>query len=530
VLLSSLEVLSVDCQASGATPAHGDLLELGWAFGPSAAARAYWIVPGTDRPVSSAVRKLTGWSEDCLADAIEAADAWAMLRADAPAERVPTVIHFARFELPFLRALHESSGDGGPFPLDTVCLHAIAQRLFPDLPRRNMRALAGHLGHSPELIRRARGHVEATASIWRALIPRLAECGVHDWDALHAWLEQPAPRPAKKRGFPLSVERRRALPNEPGVYRFLRSNGDVLYVGKAANLKKRVASHLTAGARSTERALEMLSQAHEVATTTTASVLEAALLESDEIKRLDPPYNVQLRSADRHAWFASADWMRALPAPDADHRVGPLPSSGALASLAAVRVLLEGAPTTEALRGAAVGVPARFAPDAALFDRAWRGFIAAWLDGGHSARARILDAAARIEPAESPEESEPVWDEESVRRYLERTVFGGGLLVRRARALSLLVNSVVAFREPGSRVARLLELVNGEIVARRDVDSVTLAESLPSPPSRHARQLTFDATRYDRLRVLTTELRRIREQGGEVAVRVGCHLLRSSAP
>jgi len=45
---------------------------------------------------------------------------------------------------------------------------------YPDLPRRNLRALAGFLGHSLHLERRALGHVRATAFIWRKLVAELA--------------------------------------------------------------------------------------------------------------------------------------------------------------------------------------------------------------------------------------------------------------------------------------------------------------------------------------------------------------------
>ena len=89
----------------------------------------------------------------------------------------PCVIHFARFELGFLEDLHRRFGEG-PFPLDIVCLHEVARRLFPELPRRNIRALAGYLGHSPELVRRSAGHVEASAFIWRAVLPALESAGV----------------------------------------------------------------------------------------------------------------------------------------------------------------------------------------------------------------------------------------------------------------------------------------------------------------------------------------------------------------
>ncbi len=106
------------------------------------------------------------------------------------------------------------------------------------------------------------------------------------------------------------------------MYRFLRRSGDVLYVGKAASLRKRVAGHFAGRGAAGERGLELLTQVHDVDVTETASQVEAALLETDEIKRLDPPYNVQLRAAGRQAWYASADLRDATPARDsrASHR------------------------------------------------------------------------------------------------------------------------------------------------------------------------------------------------------------------
>lgn len=550
-------MLVVDCQASGASPTHGDLLELGWAVtGAEAFAvptQAHWIVPATDRPVSRPVRQLTGWTDACLADSIEASDAWSRLqtaaaRASRPRARIPTVIHFARFELAFLRDLHAKMRAGETahdeeLPFDAVCLHAIAQRLFPDLPRKNLRAVAGHLGFSPELVRRSAGHVDASAFIWRAVLPALESEGVTTWEELKTWLEGRAPASArtrtgkKKLGYPMPAERRLALPDAPGVYRFLRPNGDVLYVGKAASLKKRVASHFSAGVRATDRALEMLSQAHDIRVTQTESILEAALLETDEIKRIDPPYNVQLRVGDRHAWFASSDWRTAAPVPDAVHRVGPLPSRRALAPLGAVRAMLErdGYDDDENLRAASVGVPRRFAPEAGLFREAWRDFVGAHLAGEGSAVARLLRASLRIVPEDGPEQEEDdepswgrEWDVARVRRHLDRSVHGGGVLVRRAHALALLSHSRITFVEPRTKAPRLLVVKGCEVIEQRAV--VDLDPPRPGDdertPSRRARQACFDAVRYDRLRVLATELRRIVEQGGEVRVRIGAHVAR----
>lgn len=540
-LLSDLPVLVLDAQAGGATPAHGDLLELGWAVvagdGRVGPAQSAWVVPRTERRVPRAVRELTGWSERCVAEASDEAALWeALAEASAKlaggASGAPTLIHFARFELPFLRDLHARLAPAErAFPLDVACLHAIAARLYPDLPRRNIRALAGHLGHAPELVRRAAGHVAATAFIWTALRPQLVERGVTTWSELKDWCEQtPSPRRPARRVFPFSAERRRALPGRPGVYRFVRRNGDVIYVGKAANVKQRVASHFSS-ARATERALEMLTQVDEVRVTETESVLEAALLEVDEIKRLDPPYNVQLRRGERSAWFATRELRELVPAADDAHRLGPLPSERALTGLSALIALADGAEPTPAMRAQVLAVPTAFLPEDALFREAYRAFDEALLRcGPWPARRRVAYAAQALWRARGRTEIESavdeapelLWDLARVRRRLERTLVQTGLLLRRARFLTLLAESDVAFREAGAVSARRLTISAGAVAERATLETLELSRHpAPRPCSRAARQAVFDAGVYDRLRVLTTELKRIREEGGQIALRFG---------
>ena len=122
----------------------------------------------------------------------------------------PTVIHFARFEQPFLRILA-----GGEPPLDIVCTHDIARRLFPELPRRSLRALAGYLGRGVGALRRSADHVEATAFLWQELVQRLEDEEVATWGALREWLATPVDsRKRPRRVWPMPRETATVTPQE----------------------------------------------------------------------------------------------------------------------------------------------------------------------------------------------------------------------------------------------------------------------------------------------------------------------------
>jgi excinuclease ABC subunit C len=86
----------------------------------------------------------------------------------------------------------------------------------------------------------------------------------------------------------------KSLPDASGVYRMLDAKGAVLYVGKAKSLKKRVAAYAKSGGH-TERIARMIFETADMLFVTTASEVEALLLESNLIKRLKPRYNVSYR-------------------------------------------------------------------------------------------------------------------------------------------------------------------------------------------------------------------------------------------
>jgi excinuclease ABC subunit C len=94
------------------------------------------------------------------------------------------------------------------------------------------------------------------------------------------------------------AQQRRALPDSPGVYLFYDAAGELLYVGKARSIRKRVASHFSGGER------RLTSRIERIDNLVTANEAEALLTEQSFIKRHRPRFNIRLRDDKSYPYVA----------------------------------------------------------------------------------------------------------------------------------------------------------------------------------------------------------------------------------
>ncbi|MBX9448884.1 MAG: GIY-YIG nuclease family protein [Taibaiella sp.] len=194
------------------------------------------------------------------------------------------VAHNVNFDYSFIR--HQLEDCGYQWTAKKLCTVRMARKIRPGLVSYSLGNLCHALDITIENRHRAGGDAAATAILFGKLL---------EWDGDHMIPEMVKRASGDQRLPPnLPHEDFEALPERPGVYYFRNQAGKVIYVGKAVNLKKRVAQHFS-GHNVYPQRQGFLREIYGISFEVCATELMSLLLECIEIKRLWPVYNRALK-------------------------------------------------------------------------------------------------------------------------------------------------------------------------------------------------------------------------------------------
>jgi DNA polymerase-3 subunit epsilon len=208
------------------------------------------------------------------------------------------VAHNSPFDTGFMRAACQAHGYLWPRAA-VVCTVRLARRVIPreETPSYRLSALAALFGARTTPNHRALDDARATVDVLHALLERVGGLGVHSLEELLDYLPEITLAQRRKRSLAAH------LPNTPGVYLFRGPSEEVLYVGTASNLRRRVRQYFT-GSESRGRIREMVALAERVDAIECAHSLEAEVRELRLLAAHRPPYNRRSKNP-RSAWWVA---------------------------------------------------------------------------------------------------------------------------------------------------------------------------------------------------------------------------------
>ncbi|WP_132991585.1 DEDD exonuclease domain-containing protein [Gordonia zhaorongruii] len=211
------------------------------------------------------------------------------------------VAHNARFDTAFLRKAAVRMHLPWPFTT-SLCTVAMARRILTrqEAPTVKLSALAELFDVSVRPTHRALDDARATVDVFHHLLERVGNRGVHTYRDLTEYLPRATPAMRAKRSLSTN------LPRRPGVYLFRGPGDEVLYVGTAKDLRRRVSQYFSGG-ESRTRMAEMVALTERVDHVECAHSLEAGVRELTLLATHKPVYNRRSRNPHRGWWLTLTD-------------------------------------------------------------------------------------------------------------------------------------------------------------------------------------------------------------------------------
>ncbi|HEV3360109.1 MAG TPA: DEDD exonuclease domain-containing protein [Pseudonocardiaceae bacterium] len=254
------------------------------------------------------------------------------------------VAHNSAFDIGFIKAACGRLGYPWKRP-PVICTVKLARRALTrqEAPSCKLSALATMFQSATRPIHRALDDAKATVDVLHGLLERVGSVGVASLEELLDFLPEVTAAQRSKRSLAMH------LPNAPGVYLFRGPSEEVLYVGTASDLRRRVRQYFTAS-EGRARLREMVALAVRVDSVTCAHALEAEVRELRLLTAHKPTYNRRSKNAHAGWWVSLTD--EAFPRFSVvrtarDGAIGPFRTQGtALTAIAALHDALPIRPCT----------------------------------------------------------------------------------------------------------------------------------------------------------------------------------------
>ncbi|MBT3604612.1 MAG: GIY-YIG nuclease family protein [Candidatus Latescibacteria bacterium] len=205
------------------------------------------------------------------------------------------------FRLPRYRSALNRLGRmvlGRSFLQEGICLFRLGRWIFPNKDLPTLEALATELGFSFVTERGADGDASLHAQVLLGLLERCQAAGV---DSVETLLNRiyPDATPVQFEAYAFGEEYLRELPETPGVYIMRDQAGQVIYIGKAIDLRKRVGSYFARRSERPEKTQRILDRIWSMEVECVGSELAALLLEAELITVCKPEFNTQVAVQER---------------------------------------------------------------------------------------------------------------------------------------------------------------------------------------------------------------------------------------
>ncbi len=235
-----------------------------------------------ERSIPWSITQLTGITDDMVASAPKFYEV--ARRIVEMTEGKIFVAHNVSFDYHFVR--EEFARLGFEFSRKQLCTVRLARKVFPGLQSYSLGNLKRHFGIHADQSHRALDDTLATARLFELILAEQSAAGS---------VRQLVNRGVRETKLPpaISLDRLHEIPSACGVYYFHNAAGDVIYVGKSLNIQKRLFEHFS---DPTAKGEKLRAGVTDLSYEVTGSELVALLLESAEIKRLQPPVNRALRN------------------------------------------------------------------------------------------------------------------------------------------------------------------------------------------------------------------------------------------